>query len=296
MSSPPKEKMSGWLVINKPLEMSSAHVVARVKRLVGKHNKVGHAGTLDPLASGILPIAIGEATKLAQYLIDSSKEYEFEVTWGEERSTDDAEGEVVASSEKRVTREDIESILPKFRGNIEQVPPQYSAIKVEGKRAYDTARKGGETELKARKVHIKQLLATNYSLQATTFTLSCSKGTYVRSLARDMGRQLGCYGYVSKLHRTRHGKFGENSAITLEHLEEICKKGATAEAMLPVQEVLDGIPAFPLSEFEEKQIRYGIPLNKDITDSDMVALYSGNKLVAIASSANGKVVTKRVFN
>ena len=204
-SNLPVPGISGWLVINKPLGVSSAHVVAVVKRLVRPYGKpkVGHAGTLDPMASGVLPIAIGEATKVAQYLIDSSKEYSFEVTWGQERDTDDAVGAVINSSKKRPSRAELEKILPKFRGDISQVPPQYSAIKVEGKRAYDTARKGGETELKARHVKIYMLELKEENGNAATFNMGCSKGTYVRSLARDMGRELGCFGYVSKLHRTR---------------------------------------------------------------------------------------------
>lgn len=296
--APESEKADGWLVIDKPLDMSSAHVVARVKRMVRPYGKpkVGHAGTLDPLASGVLPIAIGEATKLAQYLIDSSKRYEFEVTWGEERDTDDAAGGVTEASAKRPAKADIEKVLESFRGDIQQMPPQYSAIKVEGKRAYDTARKGGSTELKSRPVKIYSLELTGENDGKAQFSLYSSKGTYVRSLARDMGRVLGCFGYVSGLRRTAHGKFGFGSAITLEHLEEICKKGRLAEALLPLQEVLDGIPALPLSEVEEKQIRNGIPLSRDTSDSDMVALFSGKRLVAIASSQNGKVVTKRVFN
>ena len=289
--------ISGWLVIDKPLGVSSAHVVAIVKRLVRPYGKpkVGHAGTLDPLASGVLPIAIGEATKLTQFLLDSSKEYSFDVTWGEERDTDDAEGKVVASSGLQVAGEDIEKILPNFRGDILQVPPQYSAIKMGGERAYDMARAGQEFKIEARHVKIYSLELKQENGNSASFELHCSKGTYVRSLARDIGRELGAYGYVSRLERGRHGQFTENSAITLDKLEEFCKRGALAEVMLPLHEVLDGIPALQLSEEEEKKIRFGMALDRESKD-DLVALFSGNTLVALATPLDGKLQPKRVFN
>lgn len=287
------EKLNGWLIIDKPLGISSAHVVAKIKRLTKA--KVGHAGTLDPLATGVLPIALNEATKVTQFMIDSDKEYEFEVTWGQERDTDDAEGQVVASSESQVAREDILKVMEKFRGEIEQVPPQYSAIKVGGKRAYDTARKGGETELKPRKITIRSLKLESCNLEQAKFHLDCSKGTYVRSLARDMGRKLGVYGYVSALRRTRHGVFDISNAITLEKLEEMCKTGALAQAILPAQKVLDGIPALSLSEEEESKIRNGIALSREV-QNDLVALFRDKTLVALASPQNGKLQPVRVFN
>jgi len=291
---PVTEKLNGWLIIDKPLGISSAHVVAKIKRLTKA--KVGHAGTLDPLATGVLPIALNEATKVTQFMIDSDKEYEFEVTWGQERDTDDAEGQVVASSELQVAKEDILKAMEKFLGEIEQVPPQYSAIKVGGKRAYDTARKGGETELKARKITIKELtLLETRNPEQATFRLACSKGTYVRSLARDMGRVIGCFGYVSALRRTRHGVFDISQAITLEKMEEMCKTGALAQAILPAQKVLDGIPALSLSEKEEGKIRNGIALPREV-QNDLVALFRDNTLVALASPQNGKLQPVRVFN
>jgi tRNA pseudouridine55 synthase len=290
---PVTEKLNGWLIIDKPLGISSAHVVAKIKRLTKA--KVGHAGTLDPLATGVLPIALNEATKVTQFMIDSDKEYEFEVTWGQERDTDDGEGQVVASSELQVAREDVLKAMEKFRGEIEQVPPQYSAIKVGGKRAYDTARKGGETELKARKVNIRSLKLESCNSEQTKFHLACSKGTYVRSLARDMGRVIGCFGYVSALRRIRHGVFDISQAITLEKLEEMCKTGALAQVLLPVQKVLDGIPALSLSEEEESKIRNGIALPREV-QNDLVALFRDNTLVALASPQNGKLQPVRVFN
>jgi tRNA pseudouridine55 synthase len=233
---------------------------------------------------------------VTQFLLDSSKEYEFEVTWGEERSTDDAEGEVLRSSDIRCKMEDLRFVMDRFRGEIEQTPPQYSAIKVDGQKAYDVARSGGELELKSRKVTIHQLnLKSEIINHKSSFQMECSKGTYVRSIARDMGRELGCFGYVSALKRTRHGQFGLADAITLEIFEEICKTGDVSKALLPLEKVLDGIPALSLDDFEEAKIRNGVGLDK-ASNFDLVALKKNEKLVAIASPKNGKLHPVRVFN
>ena len=286
----------GWLIINKPVGISSAHVVAKVKRLVGRKNKVGHAGTLDPLAEGVLPIAIGEATKVTQFLLDATKEYEFDVTWGEERDTDDAEGQVVRRAEIGEQRLEItEEVLDKFRGEIEQMPPQFSALKIDGQRAYDIARAGEVADLKARKVNILKLQATSHKLQATTFQMECSKGTYVRSIARDLGRELGCFGYVSRLKRLRHGQFDLENSITLEKFEEYCINDQVSEALLPLEKVLDGIPALSLDSLMAAKIRNGIALDISV-QSELVALKENEKLVAIASPKNGKLQPVRVFN
>lgn len=288
---------NGWLIIDKPLNISSAKVVSKVKYLLGRDNKIGHAGTLDPLATGVLPLAIGEATKVVQFLLDTDKEYEFEVTWGEERSTDDAEGEVINSSDKRPTEAEIRQAMEKFKGDISQVPPIFSAIKVDGHRSYDLARKDMEVELKPRQVTVKELIFTPVSIDKSHFKMRCSKGTYVRSIARDMGRELSCYGYVSRLHRSCHGQFGQNSAISLEKLEELCQKDAVSSCILPLEEVLDGIPAFPLDEFEEAKIRNGIAITNRINISgEVIALKNSAKLVAIAEIRDGRLQPKRVFN
>ncbi len=295
------QSYNGWLIIDKPVGVTSAHIVARVKRLLGKNNKVGHAGTLDPLASGILPLAIGEATKVVQFLLNSSKVYEFEVTWGEERDTDDAAGKVTGIADCRFTTADLEEAMESFRGEIEQLPPVYSALKINGKRAYELARKGEEVALKPRKVTIHEL-----TLQSTTgnrqaaIKMHCSKGTYVRSVARDLGRKLGCFGYVSRLHRSRHGQFSEDSAISLEELAQICEKGAVSSSILPLEEVLDGIPAFPLDDLGEQKIRNGIALEINNPganfESETILLMKNKKLVAIAKHLNGKLQPVRVFN
>lgn len=239
--------LNGFINLDKPLNMSSALAVDVVKRILNLKKlgiKIGHAGTLDPLATGVLVLAVGKATKRIQEVQDALKQYEFTVTWGEERNTDDGEGEVVATSDKRPTLADIEAILPEFTGDIMQTPPVYSAIKMGGKRAYDMARAGETVEMKARMVRVlslsraeprdlqqvegdpsTSLRSAQDKFNTTTFKVTCSKGTYIRSLAHDFGRKLGVYGYVSMLRRTAVGSFRANDAISLENLEELVHKG-----------------------------------------------------------------------
>ncbi len=270
-------ELNGWINLDKPLGISSAHAVAKVKWLLtshlrgearrgaelaqseqvsphpgplpkgeGRKIKIGHAGTLDPLASGILPLALGKATKSVEQMMGCEKAYIFTVTWGQERATDDAAGDVIAESAASPSRADIEKILPQFIGEILQVPPNFSAIKLDGKRAYDMARKGQVVEIKPRNVIVKSLeitsLTTDNRQLTTTFLCHCGRGTYIRSLARDMGRILGCYGYVSALRRTKVGKFTENNAISLEILENMVHKGSL-DFLQPVEFVLDDILA-----------------------------------------------------
>ena len=202
----------GWLVLDKPLNMTSTSAVGRTKRLLSAQ-KAGHAGTLDPLATGILPLAFGEATKTVSYAMDGEKAYQFTVRWGGETETDDTEGEITQQSDKRPTREEIEACLENFRGTIEQVPPRFSAIKLDGNRAYDLARDGEKVELEAREVEIKQLELIEIVDDSTAvFSATCGKGTYVRALARDFGRELGCFGHVIALRRTKVGPFDESTA------------------------------------------------------------------------------------
>src|SRR5580698_5672364 len=208
-----KRDVHGWVVLDKPIGMTSTHAVAIVKRLFSA-KRAGHAGTLDPLASGGLPIAIGEATKTVPFVMDGRKRYRFTVAWGEERDTDDTEGRAVRTSEIRPTPEAITALLPRFTGLIEQIPPQYSAIKVQGERAYDLARDGETVELKPRPVEIHQLsLVEQPDSSRSVFEAECGKGTYVRALARDIGRILGCFGHISALRRTLVGPFGESDMI-----------------------------------------------------------------------------------
>ena len=212
-------QINGWIIIDKSYEMGSTTVVNRLKRLLHP-SKIGHAGTLDPLATGVLPIALGQATKTIPYVMDGEKTYQFEVTWGKETSTDDLEGEVLFQSDISPSKEEIENILPGFIGEISQVPPMYSAIKINGERAYDLARKGVEVELKARRITIKELKILSHEDGKTLFEVTCSKGTYVRSLGHDMGRKLGCYGYITLLRRTKCGPFSLNHSILLEKFEK----------------------------------------------------------------------------
>ena len=216
---PKRRDISGWVVLDKGVGMTSTHAVAAVKRALNA-KKAGHAGTLDPLASGILPIALGEATKTVPYVMDGRKAYVFTVAWGAETNTDDAEGEVVASSEIVPTREAIEALLPRFTGAIEQTPPRFSAIKIGGERAYDLAREGETVELKARPVEVHRLAVVSHEGTRSVLEAECGKGTYVRSLARDLGRALGCLGHVAALRRTRVGPFTEAEAVTVAALGE----------------------------------------------------------------------------
>src|SRR5215212_12263936 len=227
-----KRDVHGWVVLDKPIGITSTHAVAVVKRLF-QAKRAGHAGTLDPLASGGLPIALGEATKTVPFVMDGRKRYRFTVCWGEERDTDDTEGRIVKTSEIRPSAEALRALLPRFTGLIEQIPPQYSAIKVQGERAYDLARDGETVDLKPRPVEIHHLgLVEQVDSTHSVFEAECGKGTYVRALARDLGRLLGCYGHICALRRTLVGPFGESEMILLEQLEGLCDRAASGEGSL----------------------------------------------------------------
>jgi tRNA pseudouridine55 synthase len=253
---PARNKINGWINLNKPLDMTSTQAVGKVKKILGM-KKVGHAGTLDPLATGILPIAVGEATKTVQYLQNRDKGYEFTVTWGKATDTDDAEGEVIATSDVIPSKEVIESALPAFIGTIDQVPPKYSAIKINGERAYDLARDGVEFEMQTRKVNIYDLRLISCNDTSATISMTCGKGTYVRSLARDLALKLGTYGYVTMLKRTFVGGFTLENAITFDKLEEIVNNNLAHEDLMGVERALDDIPALPLSVNEASRLRNG---------------------------------------
>src|SRR4051794_14603355 len=219
-----KHDVHGWVVLDKPIGMTSTHAVAVIKRLFTAR-RAGHAGTLDPLASGLLPIALGEATKTVPFVMDGRKTYRFAVRWGEERDTDDAEGRVVATSDARPSPEQVRALLPRFTGTIAQVPPRFSAIKIDGERAYDLARGGEVVELAERPVEIHRLeLIEAPDADHAVLAAECGKGTYVRALARDMGRLLGCCGHVVALRRTMVGPFAEANMIPLERLDSLCHR------------------------------------------------------------------------
>jgi len=255
------DPVHGWIVLDKPVGMTSTRAVGRVRWLLNAQ-KAGHGGTLDPLASGILPIALGEATKTSAYIMDGAKTYRFTVAWGVQTDTDDTEGESIQTSDLRPTPEAIEAILEDFVGTISQMPPQYSALKVDGERAYDIARSGEEVKLLPREVQIDRLEIVNHPDDShTVFEVDCGKGTYVRSLARDFGRKLGCFGHVSALRRTRVGPFCEADIILLEKLEELSHIGARqedlAQVIRSVETVLDDIPALAVNASDAARLKNG---------------------------------------
>jgi len=300
-----KRDVHGWLVLDKPVGMTSTHAVSIIKRLFSA-KRAGHAGTLDPLASGCLPIALGEATKTVPFVMDGRKLYQFTVRWGEERDTDDAEGRVIASSDQRPADDAIRALLPAYTGTIEQVPPRYSAIKIEGERAYDLARDGEAVELSARPVEISRLeLVDTPDPDHTVLHAECGKGTYVRALARDIGRALGCFGHVSALRRVAVGPFGSETMILLEDLEALCHRAAAGEvslagALLPVETALDDIPALAVSRADAARLARGQAVllrGRDAPNfrGPVYATVSG-QLVALAELDHGEIVPRRVFN
>lgn len=286
----------GWLIIDKPLEMSSNNVVGKARWLT-KAQKVGHGGTLDPLASGILPLAFGEATKTVSFAMDGTKIYQFEITFGESRNTDDAEGEVTQTSDIRPTEDEIKAVLSDFVGEIDQVPPIYSALKIDGQRAYKLAREDKEVEMTARKVMIHRLeLVEMVDANRARFEVECGKGTYVRSLGRDIAIKLGTLGYISFLRRTKVGPFDEKCAISLEKLEEIVHSEALFESLLAIETVLDDISAMALSEEEAQKVRHGMSLKTSEPDLETVRLMFEGKILALAHIENGVIQPFRGFN
>jgi tRNA pseudouridine55 synthase len=294
----------GWLILDKPVGVSSTDAVSRVKRMF-QAAKAGHAGTLDPLASGILPIALGEATKTVPFVVDGTKSYRFTVEWGVETDTDDAEGKAVESSDARPDRSDIESHLANFTGEIEQVPPRYSAIKVSGSRAYDLARGGDDFELSARTVQVNRLEIIELpDVDHCVLEAECGKGTYVRSLARDLGRALGCFGHVSALRRTQVGPFKEEATISLDKLGELSHSAAGLEGLdavlAPVETALDDIPALAISGDDAAKLTRGQVVllrgrDAPIINGPVYATLRG-ALVALGEVKRGELRPKRVFN
>jgi tRNA pseudouridine55 synthase len=300
-----KRDVHGWVVLDKPVGMTSTHAVSVVKRLFTA-KRAGHAGTLDPLASGALPIALGEATKTVPFVMDGRKLYRFTVRWGEERDTDDAEGRTVSASDDRPSADAIRARLPAFTGQIQQVPPRYSAIKIDGERAYDLARDGEHVELAPRPVEIGRLeLVSIPDRDHAVLEAECGKGTYVRSLARDLGRALGCFGYVSALRRSAVGSFGEETMILLEQLEALCHRAASgevslADALMPVETALDDIPALAVSRADAARLQRGQAVLLRGRDAPnfrgTIYVTVSGQLLALAELDRGEIVPKRVFN
>jgi tRNA pseudouridine55 synthase len=299
-----KTPVHGWLILDKPYGMTSTQAVGKVRFLFNAE-KAGHGGTLDPLASGLLPIALGEATKTVSYAMDGRKRYIFTAQWGEERTTDDLEGEVTTRSDHRPSPEEIESILARFTGEIMQSPPAFSAIKVDGERAYDLARAGEVVELAERPILIETLRLVDVPDPGhAIFEVTCGKGTYIRSLARDMGRALGTAAHVSSLRRVAVGPFTEAHMISLENLEELSHKApggnAITGALLPIETVLDGIPALAIDEDKARRLRLGQPVllrgaNAPIAE-DAVLVTCGGKPAGIGQISEGMLKPKRLFN
>ena len=300
-----KRDVHGWVVLDKPVSMTSTHAVSMVKRLFSA-KRCGHAGTLDPLASGALPIALGEATKTVPFVMDGRKLYRFTIRWGEERDTDDAEGRVVSISKERPSPEAVRALLPSYTGLIQQIPPRYSAIKIEGERAYDLARDGEQVELAARPVEIGRLELVNVPDRShAVLEAECGKGTYVRSLARDLGRALGCFGHVSALRRAAVGPFTQETMISLEQLEALCHRaasgeGSLADALMPVETALDDIPALAVSRADAARLQRGQAVLLRGRDAPnfrgTVYVTVSGQLLALAELDRGEIVPKRVFN
>ncbi|HJO71391.1 MAG: tRNA pseudouridine(55) synthase TruB [Rhodospirillales bacterium] len=296
----------GWMVIDKPAGMTSAAVVGKARRLTGAA-KVGHGGTLDPLATGVLPLAFGEATKTVAWAMDGAKVYRFTVRWGEARATDDAEGAVTATSDARPTIEEIASVLPRFIGDIDQVPPAYSAVKVSGKRAYALARDNQPVDLPPRSVIIHRLeLIGAPDADHAQFEAETGKGAYMRSLARDLAVAVGTVGHIEKLRRTRVGPFAKEDAISLEKLAALGHSAPLADYLLPVETALDVIPALVLTEVEARRLQRGQPLPvlpvasrsplTDIAQGAVVCAMAEGRLVALARIRGGEIWPLRVLN
>ncbi|MBC8339827.1 MAG: tRNA pseudouridine(55) synthase TruB [Rhodospirillales bacterium] len=296
----------GWLIIDKPSGISSNGVVGRVRRATNAA-KVGHGGTLDPLATGLLPLALGEATKTVSYVMDGTKGYRFTVRWGEARNTDDAEGTVTETSDVRPTEDEINAVLDRFIGDIEQTPPPFSAIKIDGKRAYELARADKAPEMKSRIIRIEELrLVEMADDDHATFEVRSGKGAYMRALARDIALALGTVGHIFALRRVAVGPFEEKDAISLDKLESLGHSAPLSENLFPVETVLDDIPALALTEPEARRLSRGqaipvlpvanrSPLN-NISQGDVVCAMAGGRLVALAKIKGGEIRPFRVMN
>ena len=301
------EAVSGWVCLDKPLDLTSTQAVGRVRRAFNAQ-KAGHAGTLDPLATGILPIALGEATKTVPFLMDAGKTYRFTIAWGKTTASFDREGQVTATSGVRPTRAEVEAALPAFVGEIMQAPPAFSAVKVEGERAYDLAREGVELDLAPRPVTIHRIeVAATPDPDHIELELDCGKGAYVRAVVRDLAAALGACGHVAALRRTRVGPLTEARAISLEMLEDLCHRGARPEALLPVETALDDIPALALTQEDAFRLTQGrsvvlLPRQAEALKASLksgsrtVAAFEGGTIVALCEMRAGRLNPVRVFH
>jgi tRNA pseudouridine55 synthase len=290
-----RNDVHGWVVLDKPAGMTSTHAVSRLKRIFNA-KKAGHAGTLDPLATGVLPVAFGEATKTVPFVQDGEKAYRFTVRWGTETDTDDADGTVAAQSDARPAEAEIFALLPGFTGTILQLPPSYSAIKINGERAYDLARGGAAPVLSPRPVTIHALDLIDAGRDEAVFEARCGKGTYVRALARDLGRSLGCYGHVSALRRTRVGPFFETDAVLLADLDDDAFR---AKVLRPVEAGLMEVPRVVVDSCVAARLRRGQPVllrGHDAPFEGFAYAACGGVVVAVGAVEKGELIPGRVFN
>ena len=304
MAKKPRLALNGWIILDKPLGLSSTQALGKVRWLMNAA-KAGHGGTLDPLATGVLPIALGEATKTVSWAMDGRKTYRFTVKWGAETNTDDLEGVITQSASHIAAQHDIEKILPQFVGAVQQKPPTYSAIKVSGERAYELARAGAAVDLPSRTIKIESLQIESHDpAGATSFIVQCGKGTYVRSLARDMGRLLGCFGHVILLRRLAVGPFSEKDAISLEMLEELSHRppseNSLSAILRPIETVLDGIPALAVMDLEAQRLKQGQQVllrgAQALHTAEAVLVTHAGQPLGLFRVDNGVLKTIRLFN
>ncbi len=295
------EDINGWLIVDKPRDMGATQVVNLTRRLFNA-KKNGHAGTLDPFATGILPIAFGEATKLLPYVTDGRKEYEFVIQWGKATNTDDSEGEIISESEKIPSRQEILDVIPAFIGQVKQIPPAYSAIKINGQRAYQLARKGEDVVIPERVIEIYDLeLLEELPNHQARFRVECSKGTYVRTLGHDLAVKLGTCGYLQELRRTKCGQFGLESKILLENIKNIVHSDALKEILLPLETSLRDIAEIAVSEADADKLRKGQGVSpraykvQNLIGQEAAAFYD-ESLVAIVRIEEKRISPLRVFN
>ena len=290
--------INGWIVVDKPYQTGSTDVVRLIKKTLHP-KKIGHAGTLDPLATGVLPLALGKATRTIEFVMDGQKRYEFTVRFGKQTSTDDAEGEVIATSYKIPTKEEIEKVIPSFIGDVDQMPPAYSALKVDGKRAYELVRKGQMPDLKSRKIRIDSLKFLGFENETDAmFEVECGKGTYVRCIGRDLALALGSVGYLTRLRRTKCAVFDIKNTITLEKIKDLCYNNIS-DVLVPVKAVLTDILELAINGQQARALSQGqsLPLVgfKELKEGALYQATFDGELIAFVKVEGGKIRPSKVF-
>lgn len=296
MSNVTKNRINGWLILNKPSGISSAKALGIVKSIL-KVKKLGHCGTLDPLASGVLPIALGEATKVSSYVLNEKKAYLFDVNWGIETATGDLEGDIINQSKNLPTKSQVTDAISSLLGKSLQIPPIYSAIKVNGQPAYKLARLGKKVQLKPREIFIESFNLINHNSKSSRLKVICSKGTYIRSLAVELAKLLNTYAHVGWLYRVFAGPFNEIHSFSLDSLRDLSHSGRIDDAILPLQKGLDDILALDVDDKVAKKLRFGQKVAITLSQNEKkVLVVCGNEPVAIAQVVNGFITPKKVFN